>query len=133
MAISASPTAWSPVYESEDADDTRVPEVAESLLTLIAGVTGLSLSLSLSLSVISVPFPDRYRNVPSEVHQLEFVALQRDLLLEFLRDLAATGEREPSLSPQLCSHLNACSYICSVLREWGEMKARSSYPQYIQV
>ena len=48
VAMAASPTAWSPVYESAaDTDDTRVPEVSESLLTVIAGITGpLSLTNS---------------------------------------------------------------------------------------
>lgn len=73
-----------------------------------------------------VSFPDRYRSLPSEVHQLQFVGLQRDLLLDFLHDLAATGSRTSatsSLSPLLCAHLNGCSYVATVIREWGEMKA----------
>ena len=40
--LSSSPTAWSPVYETtDDTDDTRVPEIAEGLLYLIAGMTGI--------------------------------------------------------------------------------------------
>jgi hypothetical protein len=109
LAMAASPNAWSPVYEAAaDTDDSRVPQVAESLLTLIAGIT------------------DRYRNLPSEVHQLKFVGLQQDLLLDFLHDLVAAGDGTTSgtdpLSPLICSQLNACSYITAVLREWGEMK-----------
>ena len=43
LAMSTSPNAWSPVYEAAaDTDDSRVPQVAESLLTLIAGITGPS-------------------------------------------------------------------------------------------
>ena len=43
LAMAASPNAWSPVYEAAaDTDDSRVPQVAESLLTLIAGITGPS-------------------------------------------------------------------------------------------
>lgn len=37
----SSPTAWSPVYETViKTDDTRVPEVGEYVLSLIAGITG---------------------------------------------------------------------------------------------
>ena len=58
-------------------------------------------------------------------HQLRFLELQRDLILEFHQDLAHNGERlaqgDP-LVPQFCAYLNASSYIAAVLREWGEMK-----------
>ena len=39
--ITSSPTAWQPSYSSmADADDTKVPECTEGLMSLIAGITG---------------------------------------------------------------------------------------------
>ena len=110
VKLSSSPTAWSPVYEAAaDTDDTRVPEAAEGLLSLIAGIT------------------DRYRILPSPRHQLQFTELQKDLLSDFHSDLAAGSEQVVSeegtpLSPQFCARLNASHYIATVLKAWGDMK-----------
>lgn len=40
-AISESPTSWDPLYTSSDTDsDQLIPECAEKLMQLIAGITG---------------------------------------------------------------------------------------------
>ncbi|CAI8007227.1 RAD50-interacting protein 1 [Geodia barretti] len=95
------------------------PPSSPSPLSLLLDTTSFSKWIALERQY-------RYRNLPSEIHQLKFVGLQRDLILDFLHDIVAAGDGTTSgtgpLSPLLCSQLNGCSYITAVLREWGEMK-----------
>lgn len=73
---------------------------------------------------------DRYRTLPNMWHQLRFVEVQKELLLDFHRDLASDGEHLAQgnpLDPLFCAYLNASCYIAAVLKEWGEMKVSIQY------
>ncbi len=63
---------------------------------------------------------ERYRYLPSHHHQLMFLELQVDLLLEFHQDLADSASRTHSLTPQFAAYFNASNYIATILRLWGE-------------
>ena len=92
--------------------------------------SNLSLSLSLSLSPSLSPsllslshhFLERYKPLLSTRHQLRFLDLQRDLLLEFHQDLANNWGAVSGnpLVPQAAAYINAANYIATVLRQWGE-------------
>lgn len=66
---------------------------------------------------------DRYSSLTSVRHQLQFLELQRDLLLEFHHDLVTNADQQGGVSPlhtQFLAYLNASNYITTVLRDWGE-------------
>ncbi len=66
---------------------------------------------------------DRYSSLSSVHHQLQFLELQRDLLLEFNHDLVANSDEQSGVGPlhtQFMAYLNASNYITTVLKEWGE-------------
>ena len=89
----------------------------------------LSLSLPLTFSHLSSlshpslhPLTERYKPLLSIRHQLQFLDLQRDLLLEFHQDLGnnwAAVSASP-LVPQAAAYLNSANYIATVLKQWGE-------------
>ena len=83
--------------------------------------------LPLSLPPSLPPPSDRYKQLDSVPHQLQFLELQSALMLEFHQDLSAAGKATlgSPLVPQFCAYLNASSYIAAVLREWGEQTVRS--------
>lgn len=148
--ISESPTSWDPLYTSSDTDsDQLIPECAEKLMQLIAGITGqwrllqrilvwpvsflyllspiLSLSLFFSYPFLFIYFHplsfsplERFRRVPSLYIRLQFLQLQVDLLLEFQRDLAESVSKSTTLSESFSAYLNASHYIVSLLQKWGE-------------
>ena len=128
-----SETAWEPAYSSVGgADDTRVPECTEGFMVLIKGIEGwyddcqseviLLIFLYSLLPSHSLPYVERYKPLSSTRHQLRFLELQRDLLLEFHQDLANNWRavsRNP-LVPQAAAYINAANYIATVLKQWGE-------------
>ena len=67
-------------------------------------------------------FLERYKPLLSTRHQLRFLDLQRDLLLEFHQDLANNWGAVSGnpLVPQAAAYINAANYIATVLRQWGE-------------
>ena len=66
--------------------------------------------------------PERYKYLPSPHHQLLFLELQVDLLLEFHQDLSDSASQTHPLHPQFAAYFNASQYIATILRLWGEEK-----------
>jgi hypothetical protein len=103
--ITESSSAWNPFYmEVIDVDDLKVPECADKLMQLIAGIS------------------ERFKQIPLLYVRLQFLELQSDLLLEFHRDLTdnVTETLSNPLSPRFFAYLNASHYISTVLNRWGE-------------
>lgn len=65
---------------------------------------------------------ERYSHLPSAAHQLMFLELQVDLLLEFHQDLSDSASKTHPLHPQCTAYLNASQYIADILYKWGEEK-----------
>lgn len=64
--------------------------------------------------------PERYKYISSTRHLLQFVDLQRDLLLEFHQDIKTSAKSVHPLDPRHAAYLNASNYIAVVLKGWGE-------------
>lgn len=141
--VMGSTTAWEPLYQGvESADTTRVPECAERLMVVIAGIRGVCMCTgSVCVCVcgggmlccvcghpqmFSLPPSDRYQALPSILHRVDFLNVQIHLLLEFHLDLASAVERAYSTptAPTYLAYLNAAQYISSVLQQWGEEAVR---------
>lgn len=106
--ISESPTSWDSLYTDRltgsSTSDELVPECAEKLMQIIAGIT------------------ERFRCIPSLYIKLQFLQLQVDLLLEFQTDLVDNVSKVQSspFSSRFSAYLNAADYMVSLLQKWGE-------------
>ncbi|XP_025106000.1 RAD50-interacting protein 1-like [Pomacea canaliculata] len=101
-----SPTAWESQYKDiVDVDEVKVPECAESFMTLLYTIT------------------DRYKPLPDPVAKVQFLGLQLELLEDFrIRLVQVMKDAAPA--PTAHTHtavLNAIHYIVQVLKEWSEM------------
>ncbi|XP_033119511.1 RAD50-interacting protein 1-like [Anneissia japonica] len=97
--------AWSCQYRDiSDVDDLKVPQCAESFVTLLSVIT------------------DRYKTIPYPSNQLQFLGLQLDLLDDFrvrLLQVAKQEARNP-LSTVYCAIINSVNYVIRVLEEWSD-------------
>uniref|UniRef100_A0A0B6ZWY6 RAD50-interacting protein 1 n=1 Tax=Arion vulgaris TaxID=1028688 RepID=A0A0B6ZWY6_9EUPU len=101
-----SPSCWESQYKGiTDLDEVKVPECAESFMTLLHTIT------------------DRYRRLPVSDAKLQFLGLQLELLEDFRMRLVQVM-KEASSAPTgniFCAVLNAVHYIAHVLKEWSEL------------
>ncbi|XP_072530072.1 RAD50-interacting protein 1 [Salminus brasiliensis] len=97
--------AWSSQYKDiTDMDELKAPDCAETFMTLLLVIT------------------DRYRSLPCPQAQLNFLALQRELVDDFrirLTQVMKEESRQP-LGARYCAILNAANYISTVLSDWGD-------------
>ncbi|ROI15487.1 RAD50-interacting protein 1 [Anabarilius grahami] len=97
--------AWSSQYKDiTDVDELKAPDCAETFMTLLLVIT------------------ERYRSLPCPRAQLNFLALQKELVDDFrirLTQVMKEESRQP-LSPRYCAILNAANYISTVLSDWGD-------------
>ena len=80
------------------------------------------------ISWANLSVAERYKSLSSTSHQLQFLELQRDLLLEFHQDLFSNSNKQARvdpISPLFVAYLNASHYIAVVLEEWGEQTVRN--------
>ncbi|KAI8794641.1 RAD50-interacting protein 1 [Biomphalaria glabrata] len=101
-----SPSCWESQYKSvEDSDEVKVPECAESFMTLLHTMT------------------DRYKRLPVSDAKLQFLGLQLELLEDFrmrLVQVMKDASTSPT-GPTFCAVLNAVHYVVQVLGEWSEL------------
>ncbi|XP_058510956.1 RAD50-interacting protein 1 [Ochotona princeps] len=101
----SSEAAWVSQYKDiTDVDEMKVPDCAETFMTLLLVIT------------------DRYKNLPMASRKLEFLELQKDLVDDFrirLTQVMKEESRAP-LGFRYCAILNAVSYISAVLADWAD-------------
>uniref|UniRef100_A0A8C4R3V6 RAD50 interactor 1 n=1 Tax=Eptatretus burgeri TaxID=7764 RepID=A0A8C4R3V6_EPTBU len=87
-----------------DIDDAKVPDCAETFMTLLQVIT------------------ERYRSLPHQTQRLQFLRLQLDLLDDFRLRLTQVMKEEISdpVGMKYCSILNAVCYILTVLADWSD-------------
>ncbi|XP_069085954.1 RAD50-interacting protein 1 [Pleurodeles waltl] len=101
----SSEAAWISQYKDiTDVDEMKVPDCAETFMTLLLVIT------------------DRYKNLPTASRQLQFLELQKDLVDDFrirLTQVMKEESRAP-LGFRYCAILNAVNYIAAVLADWAD-------------
>ncbi|XP_049639157.1 RAD50-interacting protein 1 [Suncus etruscus] len=101
----SSEAAWISQYKDiADVDEMKVPDCAETFMTLLLVIT------------------DRYRNLPTASRKLQFLELQKDLVDDFRIRLTQVMKEETraSLGFRYCAILNAVNYIATVLADWAD-------------
>uniref|UniRef100_A0A8C0XHR7 RAD50-interacting protein 1 n=1 Tax=Castor canadensis TaxID=51338 RepID=A0A8C0XHR7_CASCN len=101
----SSEAAWVSQYEDiTDVDEMKVPDCAETFMTLLLVIT------------------DRYKNLPIASRKLQFLELQKDLVDDFRIRLTQVMKEETraSLGFRYCAILNAVNYISTVLADWAD-------------
>ncbi|XP_045649400.1 RAD50-interacting protein 1 isoform X1 [Ursus americanus] len=101
----SSEAAWISQYKDiTDVDDMKVPDCAETFMTLLLVIT------------------DRYKNLPAASRKLQFLELQKDLVDDFRIRLTQVMKEETraSLGFRYCAILNAVNYISTVLADWAD-------------
>ncbi|MEE6481318.1 hypothetical protein FKM82_012829 [Ascaphus truei] len=97
--------AWTSQYKDiSDVDEMKVPDCAETFITLLLVIT------------------DRYKNLPTAARKLQFLELQKDLVDDFrirLTQVMKEESRAP-LGSRYCAILNAVNYIATVLGDWAD-------------
>ncbi|KAG8439940.1 hypothetical protein GDO86_005924 [Hymenochirus boettgeri] len=97
--------SWTSQYKDiSDVDEMKVPDSAETFMTLLLVIT------------------DRYRNLPTAAKKLKFLELQKDLVDDFrirLTQVMKEESRDP-LGFRYCAILNAVNYIATVLGDWAD-------------
>ncbi|KAM4678207.1 RAD50-interacting protein 1 isoform 1-T2 [Discoglossus pictus] len=97
--------AWTSQYKDiSDVDEMKVPDCAETFMTLLLVIT------------------DRYKNLPMAARKLKFLELQKDLVDDFrirLTQVMKEESRAP-LGFRYCAILNAVNYIATVLGDWAD-------------
>ncbi|XP_071948017.1 RAD50-interacting protein 1-like [Antedon mediterranea] len=104
-ALLSDPDAWRCQYKDiNDGDDLKVPQCAESFVTLLSVIT------------------DRYKTVPFPTNQLQFLVLQLDLLDDFRVRLLQVAKQEAynPLSNVYCAIINSVNYVIRVLEDWSD-------------
>ncbi|XP_069048725.1 RAD50-interacting protein 1 [Lepisosteus oculatus] len=104
-ALLAAEGAWSSQYRDiADLDELKVPDCAETFMTLLLVIT------------------DRYRSLPSPRARLSFLALQKELVDDFRIRLTQVMKEESRcpLGPRYCAILNATNYVSAVLADWAD-------------
>nr|XP_056702453.1 RAD50-interacting protein 1 [Euleptes europaea] len=101
----SSEAAWISQYKDiTDVDEMKVPDCAETFMTLLLVIT------------------DRYKNLPTAARKLQFLELQKDLVDDFrirLTQVMKEESRAP-LAFRYCAILNAVNYIATVLADWAD-------------
>ncbi|XP_030071978.1 RAD50-interacting protein 1 [Microcaecilia unicolor] len=101
----SSEAAWMSQYKDiTDVDEMKVPDCAETFMTLLVVIT------------------DRYKGLPTASRKLQFLELQKDLVDDFrirLTQVMKEESRAP-LGFRYCMILNAVNYVASVLADWAD-------------
>ncbi|XP_036748272.2 RAD50-interacting protein 1 isoform X2 [Manis pentadactyla] len=101
----SSEAAWISQYKDiTDVDEMKVPDCAETFMTLLLVIT------------------DRYKSLPTASRKLHFLELQKDLVDDFRIRLTQVMKEETraSLGFRYCAILNAVNYISTVLADWAD-------------
>ncbi|NXA95871.1 RINT1 protein, partial [Melanocharis versteri] len=101
----SSEDAWISQYKDiTDVDEMKVPDCAETFMTLLLVIT------------------DRYKNLPTASRKLQFLGLQKELVDDFRIRLTQVMKEETraSLGFRYCAILNAVNYIATVLADWAD-------------
>ncbi|XP_060270988.1 RAD50-interacting protein 1 isoform X1 [Ovis aries] len=101
----SSEAAWISQYKDiTDVDEMKVPDCAETFMTLLLVITG------------------KYKNLPTASRKLQFLELQKDLVDDFRIRLTQVMKEETraSLGFRYCAILNAVNYISTVLADWAD-------------
>ncbi|XP_053110588.1 RAD50-interacting protein 1 isoform X2 [Hemicordylus capensis] len=101
----SSEAAWISQYKDiTDVDEMKVPDSAETFMTLLLVIT------------------DRYKNLPTAARKLQFLELQKDLVDDFRIRLTQVMKEETRapLAFRYCAILNAVNYIATVLADWAD-------------
>ncbi|XP_040450305.1 RAD50-interacting protein 1 [Falco naumanni] len=101
----SSEAAWISQYKDiTDVDEMKVPDCAETFMTLLLVIT------------------DRYKNLPTASRKLQFLGLQKELVDDFRIRLTQVMKEETraSLGFRYCAILNAVNYIATVLADWAD-------------
>ncbi|XP_023375379.1 RAD50-interacting protein 1 [Otolemur garnettii] len=101
----SSEAAWVSQYKDiTDVDEMKVPDCAETFMTLLLVIT------------------DRYKNLPTASRKLQFLELQKELVDDFRIRLTQVMKEETraSLGFRYCAILNAVNYISTVLADWAD-------------
>ncbi|XP_004635050.1 RAD50-interacting protein 1 [Octodon degus] len=101
----SSEVAWVSQYKDiTDVDEMKVPDCAETFMTLLLVIT------------------DRYKNLPAASRKLQFLELQKDLVDDFRIRLTQVMKEETRapLGFRYCAILNAVNYILVVLADWAD-------------
>ncbi|XP_032160216.1 RAD50-interacting protein 1 isoform X1 [Mustela erminea] len=104
-SVLSSEAAWVSQYKDiTDVDEMKVPDCAETFMTLLLVIT------------------DRYKNLPTASRKLQFLELQKDLVDDFRIRLTQVMKEETraSLGFRYCAILNAVNYISTVLADWAD-------------
>ncbi|NXG45085.1 RINT1 protein, partial [Psilopogon haemacephalus] len=101
----SSEAAWISQYKDiTDVDEMKVPDCAETFMTLLLVIT------------------DRYKNLPTASRRLQFLGLQKELVDDFRIRLTQVMKEETraSLGSRYCAILNAVNYVATVLSDWAD-------------
>ncbi|XP_066210428.1 RAD50-interacting protein 1-like isoform X1 [Saccopteryx leptura] len=101
----SSEAAWISQYKDiTDMDEMKVPDCAETFMTLLLVIT------------------DRYKSLPIASRKLQFLELQKDLVDDFRIRLTQVMKEETRapLGFRYCAILNAVNYISTVLADWAD-------------
>ncbi|KAJ6666336.1 hypothetical protein lerEdw1_000609 [Lerista edwardsae] len=104
-AMLSSEAPWISQYKDiTDVDEMKVPDCAETFMTLLLVIT------------------DRYKNLPTAARKLQFLELQKDLVDDFRIRLTQVMKEETRapLAFRYCAILNAVNYIATVLADWAD-------------
>ncbi|XP_020652924.3 RAD50-interacting protein 1 isoform X1 [Pogona vitticeps] len=97
--------AWISQYKDiTDVDEMKVPDCAETFMTLLLVIT------------------DRYKHLPTAARKLQFLELQKELVDDFRIRLTQVMKEETRapLAFRYCAILNAVNYIATVLADWAD-------------
>uniref|UniRef100_A0A8C5SFK4 RAD50-interacting protein 1 n=1 Tax=Laticauda laticaudata TaxID=8630 RepID=A0A8C5SFK4_LATLA len=101
----SSEAAWVSQYKDiTDVDEMKVPDCAETFMTLLLVIT------------------DRYKHLPTATRKLQFLELQKELVDDFRIRLTQVMKEETRtpLAFRYCAILNAVNYIATVLADWAD-------------
>ncbi|XP_015685160.1 RAD50-interacting protein 1, partial [Protobothrops mucrosquamatus] len=101
----SSEAAWVSQYKDiTDVDEMKVPDCAETFMTLLLVIT------------------DRYKHLPTAARKLRFLELQKELVDDFRIRLTQVMKEETRtpLAFRYCAILNAVNYIATVLADWAD-------------
>nr|XP_033813798.1 RAD50-interacting protein 1 isoform X2 [Geotrypetes seraphini] len=101
----SSEAAWTSQYKDiTDVDEMKVPDCAETFMTLLVVIT------------------DRYKGLPTACRKLQFLELQKDLVDDFRIRLTQVMKEESRvpLGFRYCAILNAVNYVATVLADWAD-------------
>uniref|UniRef100_A0A670Z7P9 RAD50-interacting protein 1 n=1 Tax=Pseudonaja textilis TaxID=8673 RepID=A0A670Z7P9_PSETE len=101
----SSEAAWVSQYKDiTDVDEMKVPDCAETFMTLLLVIT------------------DRYKHLPIATRKLQFLELQKELVDDFRIRLTQVMKEETRtpLAFRYCAILNAVNYIATVLADWAD-------------